>query len=777
MSIAKLKLQLLKVTAKPTAALMSLFLVSVFAVSSSVQADIAYVPVRVIATSTQTATVTFTPPPGVVNLTGASGAVTLNVDTTFMFNLSGSTQISHRTQRAGAGASANFARGNISLKLPSEQYQNAAVSLYAINGRRVFKSTTGAAAGSLNRSLTNIPAGVYLISVKGVNGNTFSSRLSHSGGKLNLNVAFTGGTLSFDRLAAAMAVNNEWTVTATLGSTNVSDRIIIERGNNPHLYITFSGSGNNARGTIEVPPSRLPDVETVAARPLPSPAANYTETVAGQNFQMIYIPGGTFTLGCSNCGNFPPDVSPVTGVTVSPYYISARTVNDALWNAVMGRDLSSMTWYDAMIFACRLSKMTGRNYRMQTEAEYEYAVKRHKSSLTIGTCGMMCEEWAYNTWSGTHSGGSDPVGSASGEHTQKTRRNAAGYPDSLGRLIRSIEGIGPALRLVVSANGSFPPGYVPPCDIHAPEMEREPVNSYRDMRWVTGSDFAWRAVTASGQSAGSFDFSFWEDGTAQVRSTFGMNTTTNGQWFTSNNITLVFVPSTVNANSPVRRYPYVMVDETHASLLSAPASVNFFGRIQKVAATGINKPNVSGLMTGEVLARAQGADFETYYKMVDMTRITETHRNVQDAMLIDGPNHGWFQNNERYGGTHHYRKDVDADEFRFVVNDRGNNMLANGSWFTVNNTFLRVTHSTGYVVDYVYTVTDNEFRHNSFMGYERGDFRMFEKVSNSAYTFPCTGCNQEIAKGGGASMYAGMFARRVSLSTFVPAPCPTSGCN
>jgi formylglycine-generating enzyme required for sulfatase activity len=56
-------------------------------------------------------------------------------------------------------------------------------------------------------------------------------------------------------------------------------------------------------------------------------------------------------------------------------------------------------------------------------------------------------------------------------------------------------------------------------------------------------------------------------------------------------------------------------------------------------------------------------------------------------------------------------------------------VLANGKWFTVNNTFLRITHSTGYTTDYLYAVTsDGTFYHDSCQAYERADFRMFQRV-------------------------------------------------
>ena len=492
---------------------------------------------------------------------------------------------------------------------------------------------------------------------------------------------------------------------------------------------------------------------------------NFTETVNGVSFNMIYVPGGTFTLGCES-GPCPADAEPVQGVEVSSYHIGKTEVTTELWNAVMddnasswgGNSMTNITWYDAMEFACRLSQITGRMYRMTTEAEWEYAAKNHLSSVEDIGSG---EEWAYNSWNSTHMGGTDPVGLSSGEHTQKTRRDAQGTADNItGRLIRSIDGIGPALRLAISAEMDYPPDYVPPCNIHAPHLGDEPVNSYRDMRWVTGSDTRW---TRGSLAIGNFDLRVWEDGTAILNGTVG-------QWFTSNNIAFVFVPGSGSSIT----FPYIFLDETQGSLLSDRSFINggYIGRIVKESAGSYDKPAVSGLQSGAALAAAAGGNYE----MIDMVNIPESTKE-QDLRLIDGTSQGWFQNNTSHGGVHHYRKDVDSDEFRFTVNLDGNRvMLANGEWFTLNNTFLRVTHSSGYTTDYLYAVgPDGTFYHLSFQAYERADFRMFQLTPNgSEFESVCRSiCSGEIPKGAPASIYANMDNGH---STFVPAPCPAGGC-
>lgn len=512
------------------------------------------------------------------------------------------------------------------------------------------------------------------------------------------------------------------------------------------------------------------NVQIVLRELAPPPSSNFTQTVNGATFEMIYIPGGTFTLGCE-AASCPADTRPVTGVSVSAYHISRTEVTRGLWQAVMGQapggfgtsssSNTNLTWYGAMEFACRLSQLTGRRYRMTTEAEWEYAAKNHLSSLErVGTG----EEWAYNTWSSTHSGGANPVGTASGQHTQKTRRDAQGTVDNItGRLIRSIEGEGPALRLAVSATMDYPPGMVAPCDLHAPQIGAEPVNSFRDPRWITGSDSVW----ATGSIAlGSFDLRVWEDGTARLGST-------PGQWFTSNNIALVFVPATGTRV----KFAYIFLDNTQGSLISDQGfgfnSRGYIGRIVKQSATRLEKPAITGLMSGAQLAAAAGADF----RMVDMVNIPQAARQ-KDPRLLEGTAMGWFQDNRSAGGNHHYRKDIDSDEFRFTVNQGGNRvMLANGDWFTVNNTFLRVIHSTGYTADYLYAIDANgTLYHNSFMAYERGDFRLFNRVNNNSDTLSQTCgsiCIGEIPRGEGASLYARMTNGN---STFVPAPCPPGGC-
>jgi len=121
--------------------------------------------------------------------------------------------------------------------------------------------------------------------------------------------------------------------------------------------------------------------------------ANQTFTVGGVNFTMVYVAGGTFMMGCtpeqgSDCWE---DGTPAHRVTLSDYYIGETEVTQALWNAVMGNNPSkwkgdnlaveNVSWEDSQIFLLKLNHMTGRSFRLPTEAEFEYAARGGNKSL------------------------------------------------------------------------------------------------------------------------------------------------------------------------------------------------------------------------------------------------------------------------------------------------------------------------------------------------------------------------------------------------------------
>jgi len=742
------------------------------AVFASAQVDTAYVPLVVVNTNATVKVVK-----GSVLMLKQD--VAKNVEATLAIPLSASMGkpgisvgvLSEAQRQLSASAIVSGRDGKVALRLSPQSYKNAEVSLHAVNGRRVLHGKASATEKTLSVTSRDLTAGVYLLSVKGSGGNAFASRVTHRGGSMDISAAFSTENNSTRTLAKeSAALAGDWAVT-------VSSSGYIDSAYN---FEPVKGK-SNAKHTITL------------KTPTATPKADLKETVAGVSFDMVYIPGGEFTIGCEaeNSGDCPSDAKPVPGVKVSSYFIGKTEVTIGLYKAVMGVTPSDcyggssgsctcIDWYDAIEFTCKLSQLTGRRYRMTTEAEWEYAAKKHKDKLDkIGTG----EEWAYNSWSNSHMGGTDPVGPGSGSHTQKTRRDAQGTKDAItGRLIRSIEGKGPALRLALSADVDYPPNMVPMCDIHIPKMyDGEYENSYRDKRWVTGDDYEWTGGFTSGDMRNIIKV--WEDGAAVMGMIFSYNggkpqlMTSNGigasgEWYTVNNFAFKITPT--SARDTVKpKLAYIFVDNDHVSLIAEGA--NTIGRFERVPATfSVTKPAIPGTALS-VLAKAPED------KMYDMANIPESAKQQDSRLLDGGAAKGWFQNNSAAGGVHHYRKDVDTDEFRFTVNQGGNRiMLTNGKWFTVNNTFLRVTHKDGYTTDYLYVVTGKDdkrqFYHNSFQGYERGDFRVFT-IETNGDAWPKTTCgdicSEEIPKGLAASMYANQANGK---STYQPAPCPTGGC-
>lgn len=132
-----------------------------------------------------------------------------------------------------------------------------------------------------------------------------------------------------------------------------------------------------------------------AGRPKPSPKPGSTpgrptgsarQRQTAPSIEMVLIPGGSFMMGSPQSDRGRSfEEGPMHRVTVSSFYLGKYEVTQAQWRAVMGgnpsrfkgddRPVDGVSWNDAVQFCQRQSQMTGRQYRLPTESEWEYACR------------------------------------------------------------------------------------------------------------------------------------------------------------------------------------------------------------------------------------------------------------------------------------------------------------------------------------------------------------------------------------------------------------------
>ena len=135
---------------------------------------------------------------------------------------------------------------------------------------------------------------------------------------------------------------------------------------------------------------------------------------------MVYVEGGTFTMGATaEQKKTTKSEKPTHSVTLSSFYIGKYEVTQSLWKAVMGSNPShfegdnlpveNVSWNDCQTFLRKLNAMTGKNFRLPTEAEWEFAARggnRNRGYQYSGSNVLSDVAWyADNSGSKTHNVG------------------------------------------------------------------------------------------------------------------------------------------------------------------------------------------------------------------------------------------------------------------------------------------------------------------------------------------------------------------------------------
>ena len=119
------------------------------------------------------------------------------------------------------------------------------------------------------------------------------------------------------------------------------------------------------------------------------PSGFTSEELAHLLNTMVWVDGGPFIMG-SNSANSSNMERPAHRVTVSGFYLAKTEVTQALFKRVMGWNYSyfpcescpinNISWMNMQLFIERLNLLSGKNFRLPTEAEWEYGAKGGQKS-------------------------------------------------------------------------------------------------------------------------------------------------------------------------------------------------------------------------------------------------------------------------------------------------------------------------------------------------------------------------------------------------------------
>ena len=196
-------------------------------------------------------------------------------------------------------------------------------------------------------------------------------------------------------------------------------------------------------------------------------AVNAKEPTVIPEIEMVDVKGGTFTMGLDEGEAEHLYETPKHEVTLSDFRIGKYEVTHELWEAGMGENPSiskgdklpveNVSWYDVQIFVKKLNKLTGKKYRLPTEAEWEYAARGGNLSegyAFIGGNEIDKTAWHFhNSDKHTHQVGLlkpnelgiyDMGGNVSewvqdwyGHYSEKTKKNPQGAKKSdIGKIFR-----------------------------------------------------------------------------------------------------------------------------------------------------------------------------------------------------------------------------------------------------------------------------------------------------------------------------------------------------
>jgi len=194
--------------------------------------------------------------------------------------------------------------------------------------------------------------------------------------------------IKIDKEELLLAINGTATLTANLVPLSATNQMQWSSSNSSVAVVESNDKAvSSSKGAVTAKSAGTATIKVTTKSG--KHIAECIVTVIDPQPELILVEGGVFTMGCTD-GEGEDHEFPVHEVTLSSFKMAKYEVTQQQWEAVMGSNPSyfkgvnnpveNVSWNNAQEFIKNLNALTGKKYRLPTEAEWEYAARGGKQS-------------------------------------------------------------------------------------------------------------------------------------------------------------------------------------------------------------------------------------------------------------------------------------------------------------------------------------------------------------------------------------------------------------